>query len=109
MLEGSPGTINLPHHDMKQGRFQEYDFLPNGQFAPVLRSFGQNICGVVVGIINNATAKTPAVCNVSGLVQTPQKPWVLLLKKNAHASLLPLTWRRVSISPSNGSQYLLGR
>ena len=59
MLEGSPGTINLPHHDMKQGRFQEYDFLPNGQFAPVLRSFGQNICGVVVGIINNATAKHP--------------------------------------------------
>ena len=59
MLEGSPGTINIPHHDMKQGRVLEYDFLPNGQFAPVLRSFGQNICGVVVGIINNATAKHP--------------------------------------------------
>ena len=59
MLEGSPSTLNIPHPDMRQGRFQEYDFNSNGQFIPVLRAFGQNTCGVVVGIISNMTNKFP--------------------------------------------------
>ncbi len=59
MLEGSPTALNIPHPDMRNGRFQEYDFNANGQFVPVLRPFGQNSCGVVVGIISNTTSKFP--------------------------------------------------
>jgi len=59
MLEGSAATLNTPHPDMRQGRFQEYDFNAHGQFIPVLRPFGQNTCGVVVGIISNMTSKFP--------------------------------------------------
>ncbi len=59
MLEGSTKTLNIPHPDMQQGRFQEYDFNAKGDFVPVLRPFGQNTCGVVVGVISNITKKFP--------------------------------------------------
>ena len=59
MLEGSPTTLNIPHPDMQQGRFQEYDMNVAGQLTPVLRPFGQNDCGVVIGLINNITSKFP--------------------------------------------------
>ena len=59
MLEGTKTDISLPHPDMKDGRFQEFDFNEKGEFIPVIRPFGQNTCSVVVGIISNCTRKYP--------------------------------------------------
>lgn len=86
MLEGSPSTLNIPHPDMRQGRFQEYDFNSNRQFVPVLRPFGQNTCGVVVGIISNMTSKFP---------QGMQRVWIGSDSTKAMGSLAEKECRRV--------------
>ena len=42
MLEGSASNLNIPHPDMRQGRFQEYDLKHKGHFIPVLRPSVRN-------------------------------------------------------------------
>jgi acetyl/propionyl-CoA carboxylase alpha subunit/acetyl-CoA carboxylase carboxyltransferase component len=59
LLEGSSNEEQLPHPDMKQGRFQEYDVDKNDRLVPVIRPFGLNECGVVIGMITNCTQKYP--------------------------------------------------
>ena len=61
MLEGNTNHTQgqTPHKDLKEGRFQEYDFGANEQFLPALRPFGENQCSVVTGIITNRTRRYP--------------------------------------------------
>lgn len=60
LLEGQASGGALPHPDMANGRFAEYDLDATGnRLQPVHRPYGANEAGVVVGIMVHWTAKYP--------------------------------------------------
>ena len=58
MLEGGTSEGVPPHADMARGRFVEYD-LVDDKLVAVERPWGQNTCGVVLGLMSNETRKHP--------------------------------------------------
>lgn len=60
LLEGRAAGASLPHPDMANGRFAEYDLDSSGdRLVPVQREYGLNQAGVVVGVVVHFPAKYP--------------------------------------------------
>ena len=59
LLEGQMGSERLPHPDMADGAFVEYDLDDDNVLVPVRRPRGENSCGVVVGLVSHRTARCP--------------------------------------------------
>ena len=94
MLEGqrSANQLDLPHSDIGQGRFQEYDFNESGAFMPVARPLGMNNCGIVVGIMTNCTLKYPEGMPRVWLASDPTARWGLWPSLSASGLLQPSIW-----------------
>ena len=61
-LSGTAGAdpVMTPHPDMADGRFVELDLDPSGtRLLPADRAPGENVSGVVVGLVTHATKKFP--------------------------------------------------
>ncbi|MEZ4468711.1 MAG: hypothetical protein R3F43_30820, partial [bacterium] len=60
MLVGSGQGIRTPHPDLGAGTFTELDLDADGmRLVAVDRPYGENTCGVVIGLIKNETPKHP--------------------------------------------------
>lgn len=59
LLEGQLAPERLPHADMADGAFVEYDLDEANALMPVQRPRGQNTCGVVIGLVSHRTARCP--------------------------------------------------
>lgn len=59
MLRGESSHVSLPHPDMSNGSFIEYDLDPQGQtrLIPVDRAPGGNTATLVVGLVSHQTAR----------------------------------------------------
>ena len=58
MMQGEQSRFAV-HKDILGGEFIEYDLDEQGDFLPVTRPLGQNMCSVVVGLICNYTRLHP--------------------------------------------------
>ncbi|MEC8278003.1 MAG: carboxyl transferase domain-containing protein, partial [Myxococcota bacterium] len=122
MLEGhrSANQLDVPHSDIGQGRFQEYDFNENDAFMPVARPLGMNNCGIVVGIMTNCTLKYPEgmprvwlasdPTRAMGALAEPECKRIIAALKLAEQLKLPVEWIPVSsgakISMDSGTENL---
>ena len=122
MLEGqrSANQLDLPHSDIGQGRFQEYDFNESGAFMPVARPLGMNNCGIVVGIMTNCTLKYPEgmprvwlardPTRAMGALAEPECKRIIAALNLAEQLKLPVEWIPVSsgakISMDSGTENL---
>ncbi len=60
MLVGDGADALTPHPDLGRGAFVEHDLDASGlRLEPVERPAGENVAGVVVGVLTNLTAKHP--------------------------------------------------
>ncbi len=106
MLEGQLiDSANAGNHRLR-GKFLEYDLDADGRLAPVDRPYGQNSCGVVVGVVTNYTPKFPegmarvwiasdpthAMCALA----EPECRRILAAIDLAEARGLPVEWLPVS-------------
>lgn len=122
MLEGqrSANQVDVPHPDIGQGRFQEYDYDETGVFSPVVRPLGMNSCGVVVGIMTNCTLKYPDgmprvwvgsdSTRAMGALAEPECRRIIAALEIAEQFSIPVEWIPVSsgakISMDSGTENL---
>lgn len=59
MLQGRLEGGISPHPDLAHGQFQEYDLNERDELVAVDRPYGENTCGLVVGVVSNPTPKHP--------------------------------------------------
>jgi len=105
MLEGRAADSVPPHPDMGDGTFVEYD-LVDGAFVAVDRPRGQNTCGVVAGLVRNATRKHPEgiervflasdATMAMGALAEPECRRVIAALELAESRGIPVEWIPVS-------------
>ncbi|MCB9547772.1 MAG: ATP-grasp domain-containing protein [Myxococcales bacterium] len=107
MLVGSGQGIRTPHPDLGVGSFQELDLDADGaRLVPVDRPYGENTCGVVVGVIRNETPKHPEglarvfiagdPTHAMGALAEPECRRILAALDLAAERDLPVEWLPVS-------------
>lgn len=120
MLEGQSEEGLPPHPDLKEGRFQEYDLNDEGQLVEVLRPYGQNTCGVVIGTVSNPTKAYPEGIKRMWIGSDPTFAMGALAEQEctrimaaidmAEANGLPIEWLPISagarISMDSGTENL---
>ena len=121
VLEGRHVSDLIPHPDMVSGRFTEYDLDETGtKLEPTLRPRGQNQASVVVGLINNKTAKYPDGMErvwiasdptaAMGSLAEPECKRILAAINLAEERGLPVEWLPISggakISMDSGTENL---
>jgi acetyl/propionyl-CoA carboxylase alpha subunit/acetyl-CoA carboxylase carboxyltransferase component len=112
---------SVPHPDMVGGHFQEFDLTEDrDRLAPVDRPYGQNVAGVVVGIVSNRTEKYPEgmrrvwiasdPTRAMGAAAEPECRRIIAAIDLADAEGLPVEWLPISagakISMDSGTENL---
>ena len=120
MIEGALDGGTTPHPDLGTGSFQEYDLDAQGALAPVERPYGENTCGVVVGVVSNPTPSHPEgikrvwiasdATYAMGALSEPECARILAAIDLAQELELPIEWLPISagarISMDSGTENL---